>query len=62
MARTGEAVINSHLQGRAPVKGKLHAVNFNYHHQENLLQLLASLRFAQDLTERLPADLQRESE
>lgn len=62
MARTGEAVINSHLQGRAPVKGKLHPVNFNYHHQENLLQLLASLRFAQDLTERLPASLQGESE
>lgn len=62
MAGTGEAVINSHLQGRAPVKGKLHPVNFNYHHQENLLQLLASLRFAQDLTERLPASLQGESE
>ncbi len=62
MARTGEAVISSHLQGRAPVKGKLHPVNFNYHHQENLLQLLASLRFAHDLTERLPASLQGESE
>ena len=62
MAKTGEAVINSHLQGQAPVKGKLHAVNFNYHHQENLLQLLASLRFAQDLTDRLPANLQGESE
>lgn len=62
MARTGEATIDSSLQGRAPVMGKMHPVNFNYHHQENLLQLLASLRFAQDLSERLPARLQGESE
>ncbi|MGO4998744.1 intermembrane phospholipid transport protein YdbH family protein [Oceanisphaera sp. W20_SRM_FM3] len=62
MAKTGEANITSQLIGRAPVKGKLHAVNFNYNHQENLLQLLASLRFAKDLTERLPANLQGESE
>ncbi|MBU3824066.1 MAG: YdbH domain-containing protein [Candidatus Oceanisphaera merdipullorum] len=62
MVKTGEADITSQLIGRAPVGGKLHAVNFNYHHQENLLQLLASLRFAQDLTERLPANFQEESE
>ena len=62
MARTGEAEIRSQLIGRAPVKGKLHPVNLNYHHQENLLQLLASLRFAQNLTDRLPASLQGESE
>ncbi|ART80565.1 intermembrane phospholipid transport protein YdbH family protein [Oceanisphaera avium] len=62
MANTGEAIINSHLEGQAPVKGKLHPVNLNYHHQENLLQLLASLRFAENLTERLPANLQGESE
>ncbi|GGB50721.1 hypothetical protein GCM10011502_24810 [Oceanisphaera marina] len=62
MARTGEATIDSSLHGRAPVMGKMHPVNFNYHHQENLLQLLASLRFAQDLSERLPARLQGESE
>lgn len=54
MQPNGEATIDSHFKGRAPVKGKLHEVNFNYHHQENLLQLLASLRYAQGLTERLP--------
>lgn len=54
MQPNGEATIDSHFKGRAPVKGKLHDVNFNYHHQENLLQLLASLRYAQGLTERLP--------
>ncbi|MBO1519600.1 intermembrane phospholipid transport protein YdbH family protein [Oceanisphaera pacifica] len=61
MARNGEAIINSHLYGQAPINGKLHPVNLNYHHQENLLQLLASLRFAQDLSEQLPAKLQREN-
>ncbi|MGO1793488.1 MAG: intermembrane phospholipid transport protein YdbH family protein [Oceanisphaera sp.] len=61
MARNGEAVINSHLHGQAPIKGTLHPVNLNYHHQENLLQLLASLRFAQDLSEQLPAKIQREN-
>lgn len=54
MKPNGEATIDSHFKGQAPVKGKLHDVNFNYHHQENLLQLLASLRYAQGLTERLP--------
>ncbi|GAA3718260.1 hypothetical protein GCM10022421_27930 [Oceanisphaera sediminis] len=62
MAATGEAVIDSRLRGQAPVMGKMHPVNFNYRHQENLLQLLASLRFAQELSERLPARLQGESE
>ena len=62
MARSGDATIDSSLKGRAPVMGKMHPVNFNYHHQENLLQLLASLRFAQDLSERLPARLQGESD
>ncbi|WP_417618315.1 intermembrane phospholipid transport protein YdbH family protein [Oceanisphaera sp.] len=62
MARSGEATIDSSLKGRAPVMGKMHPVNFNYHHQENLLQLLASLRFAQNLSERLPARLQGGSE
>ncbi|MFD1008600.1 MULTISPECIES: intermembrane phospholipid transport protein YdbH family protein [Oceanisphaera] len=61
MARTGEATVDTRLQGRAPVMGKMHPVNFNYHHQENLLQLLASLRFAQDLSEQLPARFQGES-
>ncbi len=62
MAPGGEAVIDSRLRGQAPVMGKMHPVNFNYRHQENLLQLLASLRFAQELSERLPARLQGESE
>ncbi|MBR9858871.1 MAG: hypothetical protein GYB38_14305 [Gammaproteobacteria bacterium] len=62
MAASGEAIIDSRLRGQAPVMGKMHPVNFNYRHQENLLQLLASLRFAQDLSERLPARLQGESE
>lgn len=62
MSPGGEAVIESRLQGQAPVMGRMHPVNFNYHHEENLLQLLASLRFARDLGERLPARLQGESE
>ncbi|PSJ44534.1 hypothetical protein C7H85_14135 [Zobellella endophytica] len=62
MAADGEAVIDSRLRGQAPVMGRMHPVNFNYHHQENLLQLLASLRFARDISERLPAGLQGESE
>ncbi|WP_375056717.1 YdbH domain-containing protein [Zobellella sp. DQSA1] len=61
MAPDGEAVIESRLQGQAPVMGRMHPVNFNYHHEENLLQLLASLRFARDLSERLPVRLQGES-
>lgn len=62
MAASGEAIIESRLRGQAPVMGKMHPVNFNYRHQENLLQLLASLRFAQELGDRLPARLQGESE
>ncbi|WP_417605625.1 intermembrane phospholipid transport protein YdbH family protein [Oceanimonas baumannii] len=58
MSEDGEAIIMTRLQGRAPVGGQLHPVNFNYRHQENLLQLLASLRFAEQLSERLPARLQ----
>lgn len=61
MAGDGEAVVLTRLQGQAPVAGKLHPVNFNYRHQENLLQLLASLRFAGQLSERLPARLQGET-
>ncbi len=62
MAASGDTIIDSRLRGQAPVMGKMHPVNFNYRHQENLLQLLASLRFAQELSERLPARLQGESE
>ncbi|MBL1376161.1 intermembrane phospholipid transport protein YdbH family protein [Zobellella iuensis] len=62
MAPDGEAVIESRLQGQAPVMGRMHPVNFNYHHEENLLQLLASLRFARDLSERLPVRLQGENQ
>ncbi|MFP2768901.1 intermembrane phospholipid transport protein YdbH family protein [Oceanisphaera sp. KMM 10153] len=62
MAAGGETVIDSRLRGQAPVMGKMHPVNFNYRHQENLLQLLASLRFAEELSKRLPARLQGESE
>ncbi|MFH7564690.1 intermembrane phospholipid transport protein YdbH family protein [Oceanimonas smirnovii] len=58
MAVDGEAVIMTRLQGRAPVGERMHPVNFNYRHQENLLQLLQSLRFAEDLSERLPAQWQ----
>lgn len=60
MASDGKAVIESRLQGQAPVMGRMHPVNLNYHHEENLLQLLASLRFARDLSERLPVRLQGE--
>ncbi|MDP5293242.1 YdbH domain-containing protein [Oceanimonas sp. CHS3-5] len=61
MTPDGEAVVLTRLQGRAPVMGKMHPVNFNYRHQENLLQLLESLRFAGQLSERLPASLQGET-
>lgn len=58
MDAAGEAVITSRLRGRAPVMGRMHPVNFNYQHRENLLELLESLRFARDLGERLPARLE----
>ncbi|WMC10391.1 YdbH domain-containing protein [Oceanimonas pelagia] len=61
MTPDGEAVVLTRLEGQAPVMGKIHPVNFNYRHQENLLQLLASLRFAGQLGDRLPASLQGES-
>ena len=58
MTPAGDAVIVSRLRGQAPVSGRMHPVNFNYRHEENLLQLLESLRFAGQLSERLPARLQ----
>ncbi|NHH99363.1 YdbH domain-containing protein [Oceanimonas sp. MB9] len=58
MTPKGDAVIVSRLRGQAPVGERLHPVNFNYRHEENLLQLLTSLRFAEQLSERLPAGLQ----
>ncbi len=60
MRPTGEAVIDSRLAGHAPVMGQDHPVNLNYHHEENLLQLLTSLRFAHDISESLPSRLQGE--
>ncbi|GAA3551392.1 hypothetical protein GCM10022394_34480 [Zobellella aerophila] len=60
MMPTGEAVIDSRLVGHAPVMGQDHPVNLNYHHEENLLQLLTSLRFAHDISESLPSRLQGE--
>lgn len=58
MAADGQATLTVHLRGHNPEQGDL-PVNLNYAHQENLLQLLRSLRMGDTLSQQLQQQVQQ---
>ncbi|MGI2261247.1 YdbH domain-containing protein [Shewanella sp. GXUN23E] len=56
MQPTGEAELKVHIEGNSP--GITRPIEFNYTHQENLLQLLQSLQIGNTLQQRLQDSLE----